>query len=193
MIWACWRGGNPLGTPRAVRLSQEGRESGLLVAAAEAPHGGGVALPARGDILHRFTAGDRQDDPGPLDLEVGEGDLSCDVLQAGKITAGQRNGARFATAHGSASREEWEGQEYFSSSIATAPNSLHYFWPEPLVVTAQPPATITAGSGFGLVVVAVDPFGNVDTSFNDGVTVGLTNQASGGLGGTVTATASNGV
>ena len=62
-----------------------------------------------------------------------------------------------------------------------------------LVVTAQPPATITAGSGFGLVVVAVDPFGNVDTSFNDGVTVGLTNQAIGGLGGTVTATASDGV
>src|SRR5512144_1635128 len=133
MIWARWRGGNPLGTPRAVRLSQEGRESGLLVAAAEPPHGGGVALPARGDLLHRFTARDRQDDPGLLDLAVGEGDLACDALQAGKITAGQRNGARFATAHGAASRPEWEGQKCFSSSIVTAPNSLHYFWPDPLV------------------------------------------------------------
>src|SRR3982751_3694198 len=132
MIWARWRGGNPLGTSRAVRLSQEGRESGLLVAAADAPHGGGVALPARGDLLHRLTARDRQDDPCPLDLEVGERDLACDTLQAGKITAGQRNGARFATAHGAASRPEWEAQERFSSSIAAAPNSLHYFWPDPL-------------------------------------------------------------
>src|SRR3982750_4024088 len=114
MIWARWRGGNPLGTSRAVRLSQEGRESGLLAAAAGAP------------------PRDRQDDPCPLDLEVGERDLACDTLQAGEITAGQRNGARFATAHGAASRPEWEGQERFSSSIAAAPNSLHYFWPDPL-------------------------------------------------------------
>src|SRR6185437_16623237 len=99
MIWARWRGGNPLGAPRAVWRRQEGRESSLLLAAAEAPHGGGVTLPARGDVLHRFAAGDRQDDPSPLDLEIGEGDLTCDALQAREITAGQRNGARFATAH----------------------------------------------------------------------------------------------
>src|SRR5437764_1124004 len=135
MIWARWRGGNPLGASRAIRPRQEGRESGLLVTAAEAPHGGGVALPARGDLLHRLTAGDRQDDSGALDLEVGKGDLACDTLQAGKITAGQRNGARFATAHGAASRQEWEGQECFSPSIAAAPNSLHYFWPDPLVTS----------------------------------------------------------
>src|SRR6478735_1129585 len=133
MIWARWRGGNPLGAPRAVRFGHQGRESGLLVAAAEPPHGGGVALPSRGDLLHRFTGGDRQDDPSPLDLEVGAGDLACDALQAGEITAGQRNRARFATAHGAASGQKGERERGFTPSIATAPNSLHYFWPEPLV------------------------------------------------------------
>ena len=34
-----------------------------------------------------------------------------------------------------------------------------------LVVTTQPPASVTAGSGFGLIVAAEDPFGNVDPSF----------------------------
>ena len=114
MIWARWRGGNPLGTSRAVRVSQQRRESGLLVAAAQAPNGGGVALPARGDLLHRLTVSDRQDDPDPLDLEVGEGDLACDALQTWKITTGQRNGARFATAHGAASRQGLEGRQGFT-------------------------------------------------------------------------------
>src|SRR5262249_31118609 len=132
MIWARWRGGNPLGTPRAVGFGQQGREPGLLVATAEAPHGGGGALPARGDQLRRFPGRDRQDDPGPLDLEVGAGDLACDALQAGEITAGQRNGARFATAHGVAARQEWERKWGFTPSIATAPNFLHYSWPETL-------------------------------------------------------------
>src|SRR2546430_3395781 len=132
MIRARWRGGNPLGTPRAVRGRHQRPESGLLVAAAQAPNGGGGTLPTSGDGGHRFTTSDRQDDPGPLDLEVGEGDLACDASQAWEITAGKRNGARFATAHGAASRQELERQRCFTSSIATAPNSLHYFWPEPL-------------------------------------------------------------
>ena len=41
-----------------------------------------------------------------------------------------------------------------------------------LVVTAQPPATLTAGSGFGLTVSAEDPFGNVDPTYSGDVTVG---------------------
>jgi virginiamycin B lyase len=63
-----------------------------------------------------------------------------------------------------------------------------------LVVTAQPPSSVTAGSGFGLTVTAEDSSGNPITSFNGTVTVGLGNNPGGAtLGGTLTATASNGV
>jgi len=98
-----------------VGIGQKRRESGPFVAAAEAPNRGGVALPTSGDLLQCFAISHRQDDPGSLDLEVGEGDLACDALQARKITAGQRNGARFATAHGEASRQEWKRKTCFTS------------------------------------------------------------------------------
>jgi hypothetical protein len=63
-----------------------------------------------------------------------------------------------------------------------------------LVVTSPPPATITAGSGFGLVIEAEDPFGNPATSFQGAVTIALANHAAGDrLGGIVTATAYDGV
>ena len=39
-----------------------------------------------------------------------------------------------------------------------------------LVVTAQPPTGVVAGTGFGLTVAAEDAAGNVDTSFNGAVT-----------------------
>lgn len=47
-----------------------------------------------------------------------------------------------------------------------------------LVVTRQPPSSVTAGSGFGLVVTAEDSFGTVDTSFNGSVTVNNPNGGS---------------
>ena len=63
-----------------------------------------------------------------------------------------------------------------------------------LVVTQQPPASVTAGSSFGLTVTAEDGSGNVLTSFNGTVTVALGNNPGGGtLGGTLTTTAVNGV
>ncbi len=62
------------------------------------------------------------------------------------------------------------------------------------VVTAQPPASVTAGSDFGLTVTAENASGGVDTSFNGTVTVALSNNPGGGtLGGTLTATAQDGV
>jgi streptogramin lyase len=62
------------------------------------------------------------------------------------------------------------------------------------VVTSQPPSSVSAGSPFGLTVTAEDSSGNVITSFNGTVTVGLANSLGGAtLGGTLTATASNGV
>ena len=63
-----------------------------------------------------------------------------------------------------------------------------------LVVTTEPPGSLTAGSAFGLVVSAEDGFGNVDPSFDGGVTLALASNPGGAtLGGTVTVTAGAGV
>jgi hypothetical protein len=62
------------------------------------------------------------------------------------------------------------------------------------VVAAEPPGSVTAGNGFGLVVVAEDSSGNVDPSFNGSVTasVGI-NPGGTSLGGATTVTAVAGV
>ncbi len=63
-----------------------------------------------------------------------------------------------------------------------------------LAVTIEPPASVTAGAGFGLAVSAEDQFGNVVPSFTSSVTVALDNNPSGTtLGGTLTVTAAKGV
>jgi virginiamycin B lyase len=63
-----------------------------------------------------------------------------------------------------------------------------------LVVTQQPPSGVAAGAGFGLTVAAEDGAGNVITSFDGTVTVALGSNPGGAtLGGTLTATAVNGV
>jgi virginiamycin B lyase len=66
-----------------------------------------------------------------------------------------------------------------------------------LIVTQQPPASIPAGSSFGFTVTAEDNSGNTITSFNGTVTVALANNPNNHsgvtLGGTLSATASNGV
>jgi streptogramin lyase len=72
--------------------------------------------------------------------------------------------------------------------ITLAPDSAH------LVVTQQPPASVTAGSGFGLTVQARDGSGNLVTYFNGPVSVMLASNPGGAtVGGTVTVTASSGV
>ncbi len=62
-----------------------------------------------------------------------------------------------------------------------------------LVVTQQPPASLTAGTPFGLTVEAEDSSGNLISSFNGTVTVALANPFGWPLGGTLTAAASDGV
>ena len=63
-----------------------------------------------------------------------------------------------------------------------------------LAVTQEPPATVTAGTPFGLTVDAEDNSGNLLSSFNGSVTLTLANSPSGAvLGGTLTTTAVNGV
>ena len=63
-----------------------------------------------------------------------------------------------------------------------------------LVVTAQPPNSVTAGQGFGLTIKVEDGFGDVVTSYNGSVTISLGSNPSGGtLGGTLTVTAVDGI
>ncbi len=63
-----------------------------------------------------------------------------------------------------------------------------------LLVTLQPPISVTAGQTFGLSVEAVDALGNLDATFNGPVTLALGNNPGGvTLGGTLTVNAVNGV
>ncbi len=63
-----------------------------------------------------------------------------------------------------------------------------------LVITTEPPSTVTSSSGFGLTVMAEDLTGNVATNFNGNVTLYLdANPSNEMLGGMVTVPAVNGV
>jgi hypothetical protein len=63
-----------------------------------------------------------------------------------------------------------------------------------LIVTAQPPSTVTAGDMFGLTITAEDRYGNIATAFAGSVGIALkTNPGGSTLGGTVTVNASAGV
>jgi hypothetical protein len=80
------------------------------------------------------------------------------------------------------------------SAATTSPFSVTSGAATQLVVTTQPPGSVIAGTAFGLVVTAEDSFGNVNTSFNNAVTLALgSNPGAATLGGTVTATATAGV
>jgi VCBS repeat-containing protein len=72
---------------------------------------------------------------------------------------------------------------------------LHPFSPgDPLVVTSQPPTSVTPGSPFGLVVTAENENGTVNTSFEGPITLSLTGRNTiASLGGALTVTAVNGV
>ena len=63
-----------------------------------------------------------------------------------------------------------------------------------LLVTTEPPASVTAGSPFSFTVTAEDANGNVATGFEGNVTVALAaNPGSGSLGGTLSVAALNGL
>jgi hypothetical protein len=80
------------------------------------------------------------------------------------------------------------------SSATTLPFNLVAANAAKLVVTTQPPASVTAGKGFTVVVTAYDPYGNVATSFKGSETIALKNNPGGAtLGGTLTQKAKSGV
>ncbi len=62
-----------------------------------------------------------------------------------------------------------------------------------LLVSLQPPPSLTAGQTFGLSVEAVDALGNLNPTFSSPVTLSLGNNAGGTLDGTLTVNAVNGV
>ncbi len=82
-----------------------------------------------------------------------------------------------------------------SAGLTTGTSSPFNVSNDQLVVTTQPPSTVAAGSGFGLVVAAEDGSGDVDTSFHGAVTVALNDFGGNGatLGGMLTTTAVSGV
>src|SRR5262249_43961436 len=66
--------------------------------------------------------------------------------------------------------------------------------PTQLVVTTQPPASVSAGAGFGVVVKAEDASGNVAPSFTGTATIALASNPGGAtLGGQLTVPVTNGV
>ncbi len=78
-----------------------------------------------------------------------------------------------------------------SSAGLTSGATAAFSVTEKLVVTTQPPASVTAGSPFGMSVALEDGQGNVDTSFSGSVTV--SDVLDRRLGGTLTVDAVNGV
>ena len=135
-------------------------------------------------------------DPVALALENNPGSGTL----AGVLTATAENGV--ATFAGLSISAVSNGYTLFASS-RTLPSAATTTSPiniapldqaTQLVVTAQPPANVTAGTGFGLTVTAEDGFGNRDSSFDGAATLALgTNPGTGTLGGTLAATAVDGV
>ncbi len=81
-----------------------------------------------------------------------------------------------------------------SGGFTSAPSSAIDVVAPQLVWSTEPPSQVAHGFPFGATVELLDPFGNLETSYNGSVTVALDNKVgSGTLGGTTTITASGGV
>ena len=94
-------------------------------------------------------------------------------------------------------KAETIGLKFTSGSLATATANDVTIGPASaatLVVTNQPPSSVTAGDGFAFAVTTEDRFGNIVPSFTGSVAVELANNPRGGtLNGTLTVSAANGV
>ncbi|HLH29088.1 MAG TPA: S53 family peptidase, partial [Acidimicrobiales bacterium] len=74
------------------------------------------------------------------------------------------------------------------------PDLAFYGMGDHLVITAQPPASVTAGQPFGLTVEVQRPDGSLDSGASGNLTVSLgTNPGGAGLGGTLTAWIDQGI
>ncbi len=89
-IWARWRGGNLLRAPQAGVVQQEFGQPAPLVAPADAPDGGPIALQPGGDRADTLPAGDGQDDAGMLHLEPTQAATAS--ARIGRSASGMVNG-----------------------------------------------------------------------------------------------------
>jgi hypothetical protein len=79
-------------------------------------------------------------------------------------------------------------------TITSSPFDITPVAPAALVLAAQPPSSVTAGSGFGLTVDVEDALGNLVTGYGSDINIGLTGGPAGAeLGGTLSVPTSDGV
>ncbi len=155
----------------------------------------GVAVQVSGGVLSGIVAVGsaysldsrvvRLDASGNFDSTFGNGGIVTDTSYTAYSVAVQPDG-NILTSGASSS-----GATYSDLSVNRYLGSAQ---PVPqFVVTAQPPSSVTAGVTFGLTVEATDASGNLLSSYNGTVTAALASNPGGtALGGTLTATASNG-
>ena len=125
---------------------------------------------------------------GDVTLSLGSG--SGGAALGGTLTVQAINGV--ATFSGLSMDKPGAGYAVEASSTGLTSATTELNVTDQLVVTTQPPSTVTAGRPFGLVVTAEDGQGNVDTSFSGIVTITSADYYF-DLGGTLTARAVNGV
>jgi hypothetical protein len=75
-------------------------QAAFLVAATDPPDSGPIAFEACSNGLDRFTSGDRQHDPGVLDLKPRQPATVGHRLQNGSIGISNSQPAGFASTHG---------------------------------------------------------------------------------------------
>ncbi len=124
-----------------------------------------AAEDAYGNVVSSYT--------GSVTLTLTSGPLGA--ILAGKLTVPLVKGV--ATFSGLKATVAGAGYSLTASgSLGAATTRLFTVTPRgatQLEITTQPPASVTAGSAFGLVVTALDAYGNVATSFTGKVTLAL--------------------
>jgi hypothetical protein len=84
---------------RAWFVLQELFQATVLVAPADPPDGGPIALQAMGEIAHTLASGNGQDDPGVLHLEPSQAATVGDELQDRRIHGRYGQRTRFSATH----------------------------------------------------------------------------------------------
>jgi autotransporter-associated beta strand protein len=157
-----------------------------------------LGIPSRGNVVAGSTFSITVDATDPYG--------NVDTTFSGNVTLALANNPGGATLVGTLTQAAVSGEATFSGltldmlgsgytltatgSGLTSATSALFDVTDRLVVTTQPPNSVTAGAPFGLVVAAEDGLGNVDTSYSGSVTVTDYDQM---LGGTTTVTAVDGV
>ena len=121
-------GGNLQRSSRPLERRQEAGKPQAFVAATDPTDGRLVTLVLRGHDLNPSPVGHLQQDACALDLIPGSGLAASDLLEGGHISGIDLDRAWLSTSHRADSLLGMNS----TSSIASAPNSGHYLWPETL-------------------------------------------------------------